>query len=826
MRITRLELVGYTRVSLNNIEHLIYTPESIYQLILGTNGSGKSSILAELSPLPAHHSFYAKPHGLKDIRISFQGREYQLVSSFAHGKTGKHSFIVDGEDYNKGGTSEVQLALVEQHFSYTKELHELLTGQVSFTDMDNAQRRKWITALSTQDYGFALGLYKTLAGAARDAQGTVKHLKRRLGEGHEQLKALGSIDGLVDRAGMLRDELDTLLTERNPNARPADEMRRELSVMTDKVVGLAERVVNTVTQLRAQRHAGITNFQMLESNTQHLEQESVAQRALTSRLTAEYSELETAVHGYRTSDGITPETIDTHLMEIRDQIDHARGELDPDLQDFGDADPVCVDLGNMLDQLVALFYRLPDNQDRRFSQQTVEDQRRRMAVVLEQCGRLDGLLLRINRRIAMIEQAADTTCPSCDYVWKEGVSQGELEELQGQRGVYAQQLETLTSERRVLQGALDEAQEVTALYNEFRTLRSHYPRLVKLWEHIALNRWHLEAPASHVQGIQQWARAAQAVRKVQGLERREAQLRDLAEQWSTEGGISHLGQRMTQIMEAIERETIKQNKLRNEVADAQAYLSRVRALDNLADQMGMLVDQIQRQYAGVYDSLRNQEIRAVTHVHHNELGSIQRQLTEHQTLIGVVKDLEADFGHTSIARDALGLLATALSPTEGLIAEQLSGFINCLTSQLNSIIDSVWTHDMTVLPCGLDTGELDYRFPLKVHGRDTPVLDVKRGSKAQQEMINLAFRLTVMLYSGLERYPLFLDEPGEGFDEQHRTNLMSFIKHLMENNQHCQLFMISHYASNHGAFTMADVTVLDESNIAVAGEYNKHITLA
>lgn len=60
MKITQLVLSGYKRLLLNNTHYLKLDFESIYQLVLGTNGSGKSSVLYELSPLPAQSSHYVK----------------------------------------------------------------------------------------------------------------------------------------------------------------------------------------------------------------------------------------------------------------------------------------------------------------------------------------------------------------------------------------------------------------------------------------------------------------------------------------------------------------------------------------------------------------------------------------------------------------------------------------------------------------------------------------------------------------------------------------------------------------------------------------------
>jgi ABC-type multidrug transport system ATPase subunit len=133
---------------------------------------------------------------------------------------------------------------------------------------------------------------------------------------------------------------------------------------------------------------------------------------------------------------------------------------------------------------------------------------------------------------------------------------------------------------------------------------------------------------------------------------------------------------------------------------------------------------------------------------------------------------------------------------------------------------------MTVMSCGLDSGELDYKFPVFFADSVNVPPDISKTSKGQKQVIDFAFYLTVMLYLNLNDYPLFLDEPGEGFDEQHRVKLIDFVKQLMESGRHSQLFLISHYASGHGAFTNAEILVLDSSNISVPGIYNQHVTMA
>ena len=237
------------------------------------------------------------------------------------------------------------------------------------------------------------------------------------------------------------------------------------------------------------------------------------------------------------------------------------------------------------------------------------------------------------------------------------------------------------------------------------------------------------------------------------------------------------------------------------------------------------MDDLLKQKSLYMDAVRDRLINGLTAKHQNRLAEIQRQHTERETLVGIVSGLEVQKAQLEDDQKAYKALVEALSPTEGLIAEQLTGFIKAFTDHLNSIIGRVWTYDLQVLPCGLDSGELDYKFPLKVKGEDQPVSDIKEGSTGQCDIIDFAFKLIVISYLKLTDTPLYLDELGASFDEQHRINVMTFIKELMETGQFSQVFLISHYASSHGTFQQVDTLVLDPNNIVVPNVYNDHVVM-
>jgi recombinational DNA repair ATPase RecF len=91
---------------LSGIQSFEINPQKTLQLILGKNGSGKSSVLEELSPVPGNKSDYTKG-GSKTIHLRHHGALYKLHSVYNSG-TGTHSFMIDDEEYNKGRTAVVQ----------------------------------------------------------------------------------------------------------------------------------------------------------------------------------------------------------------------------------------------------------------------------------------------------------------------------------------------------------------------------------------------------------------------------------------------------------------------------------------------------------------------------------------------------------------------------------------------------------------------------------------------------------------------------------------------------------------------------------------------
>ena len=72
MKITYLKLHGFKRFGLTGIRDIEIQPNNPILVVTGVNGAGKTSLLREMSPLPAVRTNYDKD-GYKEIRISHEG---------------------------------------------------------------------------------------------------------------------------------------------------------------------------------------------------------------------------------------------------------------------------------------------------------------------------------------------------------------------------------------------------------------------------------------------------------------------------------------------------------------------------------------------------------------------------------------------------------------------------------------------------------------------------------------------------------------------------------------------------------------------------------
>jgi len=807
--IKSIELKGFKRLLLGNIDHIKIMPASKLQLIIGTNGCGKSSLLSELSPLPSSPVDFNKG-GFKRIEIEHRGDLYILESRFS--SAGHHCLLKNGEELNPGHTAAVQKELVLQIFGWSQPLHDLITGVTRFTAMTPSKRREWLLQLSTVSYDYALMVYNLLMMRLRDSKGVIKHLHQRVSQEQQQLKQIETDEDLAPRAEKLKEELNLLLLSSVtgtplPSAVESElrSILQELKTDSDKIFSIDLKDIDFSEPLD----------QLADTLNRQIQSEEVVLKHATS----EIAQLEQNSPIVDTAS--LPEDIQLQIDQLETKIQTLLQKKDPQYT-IESADIALEQSKDIADQWHTIFNHLPDNSERQF---TIEAHKRAVQereVSQRAIDHSSAKLSSIHHRRTVLKSIEPTQCPQCQYQWRIGYDQAEFDKLDRWEDEHQALIQSYQKKITQADRFLESYNETQQLYNQLKGLMNSMPLLKPLWDDVIENKRHIEAPSRSVGLIKHWINQCTIQTEIDRAQEQLNDLRILKEQ-DEKGLVSYFQKRFADLTLQIETSTSALKTLKETYRDTTKKIERIRRLESLGQNLKKTLDKYRSTLSSLYASIAQDRISACLAEKQKELANISANISQIQTLKSILKDLLSSQAQAEQEYQIFQELTDILSPTTGLIAEEISGFMSCIVEQLNAAISSIWTYDLEVLPCTMETtGDLNYKFPLS-NGQNL-IPDIERGSQAQRDVIDFAFVLMVLMYKNMENVPLFLDELGASFDEQHRINLMGFIKQLVDSHRFSQVFMISHYASTYASMNSADIIVLDATNVAVPNHHNQHVS--
>lgn len=819
MRITKLVLSGYKRLMLNNINELTYIPESDFQLILGTNGSGKSSVLYELSPLPAHNSNYMK-NGFKHIYITHKHSQYELISNFK--SVNKHNFIKDGVELNPGGTGAVQNELVWQEFNINKEIHELLIGEVEFTNLSPAKRREWITKLSDIDFTYALGVYKSLKSAARDAQGALKHTKVRLVTEKNKLLTIEDLEVLDNEYKTLTDKINNLFQKKSNNNYNLPSIKQEISQKNNTIEKLSTTLVQNFPD-----NKNIKPFDYFDElveyskSIQNRINENINLKNSKSKTLLDLQELTQTGHEGPLE---SRESLNEKLTKFKDSLDLLFPQIKKWKEFIGNGVEAKNAIYSIKDTLASILQTLPINDNNKFNRSSYNQAKEKAVSLKEKIEVGRSKINNLHARLGHLKSLKEQECPKCNHKWTPGKSEQEVTKLEDTIEDFNKKLSLVISESEKQQEYIELYENYEYQVRQFRNLVNQTIVLKPFWDEMIEKSYLFESPKIIIVKMEKLILVLDKVIEYDRINENYSKLSSLLEDGQLEQKVKLLNsvdkldkeiQDSIQVIKSLDKELKEYSKYS---AHLEKYLNQGQQLDELVKSLHELkLDAVMALEEEYIDSLISE---LQTH-----LAFVQTKRGEKQTLDGIIKDLELDVEQLDLNFKSLKLLTDELSPVDGLIAEQLKGFITTYTTHVNEVIEKIWNYELKVLPCSTANGDLDYKFPLSVRheGKENITPDISKGSEAQVEMINFSFKLVTMVYLGLDEYPVYLDEFSRSFDEQHRLNAMYFIKQLINTTNYTQLFLISHYASQFGGFTNSEIMVLDPTNITVPTSYNNNV---
>ena len=178
--ITKLIIKNYTPLVKKGVSYVELDTKEIFNIILGRNGFGKTSLLRELTPFPPDNADY-QPGGYKEVHVVV-GKDAFILRSTT-GKSSEHHFILNGKNLNEGNTLLVQRELVKIHFGVTSGIKDVITGldvRDLFTTLSAPRRKDFLMAVNPNDTTYALKVFDKLKSNLNAIKGGLKTQRQRL----------------------------------------------------------------------------------------------------------------------------------------------------------------------------------------------------------------------------------------------------------------------------------------------------------------------------------------------------------------------------------------------------------------------------------------------------------------------------------------------------------------------------------------------------------------------------------------------------------------------------------------------------------------------
>ena len=817
MIIHYIKLTDYKRIKLNNLKTIEIDFSEPLQLILGTNGCGKSSILSELTPYPPSSEFYSKGGG-KVIHISHHNCSYILSTVFSKA-AGEHSFIKNGVELNPGRTLTIQKSLVLSEFGISQDILNLLLGFEKFTKMDPAKRSEWFTKLDAVDYNYSLSVYAKVKEQYRDVVGAIRTANKRL-----VVETASEID--IKEELKLKDKLDLLYT------RITDlyKLKMNTEITEEEIKSLLNTTTNQLHLSNKSYHKNVINkpssiYQLntpeIEEKVKYLYKQKTTTQERIDNFVSQYLELETK---YKQIEVISRELEETNVSSIalfNLEIEKAKKELTTDY--ISNVENISLDnIKTTMSIINDLVSTLPNNTDQYFTKNK-QTEANQYKILLER--NKDKITEEYRKLLEDFKHISDDInkniieCPSCQYKWNKLSPEKTLEEIQ----ILIKEKETLLEENEnkivLNETYLEECKQYENTIKLIYTTLSSNSELSRVKEYIIRNKLIQNNPRS-ITVLLYSVEKEIAIKnflstKLKTLEHL-LEINKIKEE-NSHVNINDLRANKDRLSQAIEELSIDVKSITIDYNNTKQYLDSLSSISTITNNIESYLDKLKFLVKELIKVYQNNTLQNEIEICREEITNLSKRLDSIVRRNTVIKDIQKEIEINKKKETQLKLLMKHLNPNDGLIADSLFGFIKVFVERMNKILEKIWVYPMKILPCKMqdnDSAILDYKFPIVFNDDgDNETKDVSKGSEGIQEIINYAFRETAMSFLKLEDYPLYLDEFGSTFDPTHKPLAINMIKELMEQEAFSQMFFISHYSECHEVFSNAEVCLLCDKNI-------------
>ena len=812
MKILSIYLENYLPLSLySNILSIEIKVVNNLVIVLGTNGCGKTSLLKEINPLPPNPADYREV-GKKTIVLEHKGSKYEIISIIKNGC--KNTLIKDGVTIHSNVTTSVHREIITKEFNYTNLVHKILIGDLKFTQMDSPTKREILTSISSLNLDYIAKLHLLFKENLRESNAVLKHLNNKSTEVKSKLLTLDipiDFDTIKEEKeqqfsklipfsviktkdiNVLNQELDSYLTTlKNINAKANKISNVRVPDVSIKNADMLQDFINTcnakISSLQLRVNDLVIELDDLTSVTNTLINNDLSIQEIENNIDILYKKIK----------NINP------VLHITENHNILLNTLLSIVNEMDNIFIVGKDINIFSDEEIKNFLNLDKN-------------------YREKINSIKKYIKSGQDKIDHLSNSKHPVdCPKCLHRF--GLSGNTVDSDLVKYKAYVdnanEELLNVEYLRALNDPNIADIELYESIKYRFLDIKRNYFMPSDFWLDIDIKTI-LQKPLTFNHHITKWEIAI----------RQNKEILDLTSELTTyENAISvfkKYGSNVSSKAHSIE-ESI--NSLLNEKKKYEGFLNQ--SLTVLKNNT-------------TYSELNNLANKTITNINSNftqqidwiiqkdskdKCNEIYEYLTNNKELLNKFNNLTLQSNEYSSEIEEytkkiklFSIIEKNLSPSTGIIADQMMGFITNFTQQMDNILSLVWEYNLNINPCNYTDGNLNYNFPLTVN--DEVVKDISVGSKSIKAIIDLAFTVVVRQYLNLNDYPMFFDEPGDGFDKIHYDKLFEYIKSLLVNMQTNQMFIINHDFNFYSGLANKDTVVLDSRNIVVPDEYNENVNI-
>jgi len=803
MNVTKLVLHNYVRFSLNKITNLVYTPNKNMQIILGQNGSGKSSLLEQLLPVCNNAKKDFNTDGYRELHFTHNDRDYVLHNT----QTGKHSFLIDSEEFNPGGTRAVQNQLIKDHTGVTPNIQKVLLGGKQFTTMSPMERKEWITEMSSIDYTFPVSVYNKLRTEHRDIVGGIKLLQANITRATQTMLA----EELVTKLELDRTYTNSLI----------DHLLRLIGTVSDGIgTSSATNEVRIAYTKLTKQLRGITTKSLTGLKEEYIQCES------------DIKNLDTALAKMVTELDIIKSTVDDSRLPklkkarhvVKDELDHIL-----DTNRYGGLEDRQTTVSYLLNNYTNIVSKISDITD---------------------CGNIDYSKDRLNKLLSCRDEVANTIaivtkvvntmsaelkhiskhhgvgikCPECANEWTPSSSDNDYSTIEIAISKRAAQLNSKNKELSVLDADIKAVAMTRGLLGELAGLFSMGSGTKKIMSDM------LQSDTFQSDGVGALFNLFEMVmvdiRELASSDKLLDQITELDSEIDKTTALATMAtdlrtNQIDKLTNEISNTVVEKRRVKDLLNSLARDISTVSGITELRANLARLVKQAYYSRDKSVTAIRNHHLEQAVAGLRSQLMDIDDQLKDNSDRLHMLGRYQSELGVLNQREKILKTIINTLSPSGGLIAKSISSFLNIFLDDINSIIFEVWDYPMEILACDIAEDDLDYKFKVLVNNSEV-VNDISSTSAGMSEIINMAFKVVFCKYMGLTNFPLILDEFGRTFDASHRVKAYDTLDRTLS-GMFSQIYIVSHYESMYGRFSNADVSIMDTAGVdmSTVSNYNK-----